>query len=241
MQIKQDLNGDKIISLLHELDNLLNEPCTIILCGGASAIVAHGLKRLTGDIDIFEPIPKTHGFYNHIKRIEQEHGLDPTWFNESAKGFSGCLNPGFKDRIIPVGSDFKNLSVYAISKADFITMKICAWREPDKDDITSVGVTNEDMIIIDENIAYLQKRRPDLADKALRVLSELGLKQADPLTPEKISNFAELIQFFKEQTGKDASVEEIKKWKERVSDGLRISNLARAIIKGKEISKGMDA
>lgn len=241
MDKKQTLNGDTIVSLLLELDSLVKEPCRIIICGGAAAIVAHGLDRMTGDIDTFEPIPKTHDFYQHIKRIGEEHGLDPAWFNEGAKGFSDCLDRRYKDRLVPIDRGFKNLSVYAIAKADFITMKICAWREPDKDDITRIGVTKEDMVIIEENIAYLHGRRPDLADKATRVLSELGLKTAVPLTAEKVSNLAELVQYYKEQTGRDASIEEMRKWKDRVSDGLRFSSLARTIgNKSKDLGKGMD-
>jgi len=38
MDNKKQLSGEKIISLLQELNALVNEPCRIIICGGASAI-----------------------------------------------------------------------------------------------------------------------------------------------------------------------------------------------------------
>ena len=240
MDKKPFLNGEIIISLLHELDDLANEPCRIIICGGACAIVAHGLNRLTGDIDIFEPIPKTHDFYKHLKKIEEEHGFDSAWFNEGAKGFSDCLNPNYKKRLIPIDKDFKNLSVFAISKADLITMKLCAWREPDREDIISLGIKNEEMKIIKENVTYMQNNRPGSAEKALRAMTELGLIKSEPLKADYVSNLAELIQFYKEQTGKEASIEEIRQWKNRESYNLSFSSVARSFVKGKDFNKGMD-
>jgi hypothetical protein len=238
MDKKQVLDGEKILSLLHELDTLIDEPCRIIICGGAAAIVAHGLKRLTGDINSFEPIPKAQDFYAKIKKIQEEHGLDAAWFNESAKGFLDCLGANFKKRLITVDKGFKNLEVYAISKADLVTMKICAWRESDKEDIQSLGVGSEDLKIITENVTHLRILQPDMADKAERVLGELGLVKMAPISAEKVANLAELIQYYKEQTGKEVSLEDIRKWKDRVSDGLRFSSLAKSLLTGKE--KGMD-
>jgi len=237
MDKKPVLSGEKIISLLHELGALIKEPCRIIICGGAAAIVAHGLKRLTGDIDTFEPIPKVHDFYAKIKKIEEEHGLDAAWFNEGAKGYIDCLSANFKKRLISVDKGFNHLEVFAISKPDLITMKICAWRESDKDDIQSLGVGPEDLKIIAENIAHMRVLKPETADKAERVLGELGLVKMEPISAEKVSNLAELIQFYKEQTGRDALLEEIRTWKDRVSDGLRFSSLAKSLVKSKTEKK----
>jgi hypothetical protein len=48
--------------LLKGLDNHVAEPCRIIICGEAAAIVGYGMKRLTGDIDTLEPVPKSDSF-----------------------------------------------------------------------------------------------------------------------------------------------------------------------------------
>ena len=55
----KNLNGLKIISLLKDLDRSIAEPCRIVICGGAAAIVGYGIKRITGDIDILEPFPES--------------------------------------------------------------------------------------------------------------------------------------------------------------------------------------
>ena len=43
----KNLSGSKIISLLKELDRHVTEPCRIIICGGAAAIVGYGMNRFT--------------------------------------------------------------------------------------------------------------------------------------------------------------------------------------------------
>jgi hypothetical protein len=77
MIMTKNLNGSRIVALLKELDSHVAEPCRIIICGGAAAIVGYGMKRLTGDIDILEPIPKSESFYKAVKDLSKSHGLDP--------------------------------------------------------------------------------------------------------------------------------------------------------------------
>lgn len=144
------LNESIIISLLRELDNNIHKPCRIVICGGAAAIIGYGLKRLTGDIDILEPSPKSAAFYNVVKDLSEIHGLDPKWINDGVKGFVDYLTPDFQKRLIPLTADFKRLEVFIISKPDFITMKICAWRESDKNDVVTVGISKEDVDVISQ-------------------------------------------------------------------------------------------
>jgi hypothetical protein len=67
----KSLNGSKVISLLKELDRHVAEPCRIIICGGAAAIVGYGMKRFTGDIDILEPFPKRNSLAQSISEGQQ--------------------------------------------------------------------------------------------------------------------------------------------------------------------------
>jgi hypothetical protein len=151
----KNLNGSEIVSLLQDLDRNIAEPCRIIICGGAAAIVGYGMKRLTGDIDILEPCPKSESFYKGVKDLSESHGLDPKWINDGIKGFVDCLSQDYQERLIPLSSGFVNLEVFIISKPDFITMKICAWREADKQDVTAIGISKEDLPIIHANLAYV--------------------------------------------------------------------------------------
>jgi hypothetical protein len=139
----KNLNGSKIISLLKELDRHMAEPCRIIICGGAAAIIGYGMKRLTGDIDILEPFPKRASFYEAVKDLSRSHGLDPKWINDGVKGFLDDLSPDFQKRLLPLNEEFEKLHVFIISKPDLITMKICAWREADKEDIEALGISRK--------------------------------------------------------------------------------------------------
>jgi hypothetical protein len=71
----KNLNGSKIISLLKELDRHVAEPCRIIICGGAAAIVWYGMKRFTG-IDILEPFPKSDSFYKALKDLSNRRSFN---------------------------------------------------------------------------------------------------------------------------------------------------------------------
>ena len=199
------LNQEKILSLLRQLDNRIDYPCGIIICGGAAAIVGYGLKRLTGDIDILEPFPKHSSFYKIVKELGN---IDPNAINDGAKGIVSQLSANYRKRVTPLKAGFKNLDVSMIGKADFITMKICAWRESDIQDIRSIGISKEDLIVIDENISHMALFQPDMAHKAQLVLSEIGIRKAPALNPDKINSLSELIQFYRESVGNDASIED---------------------------------
>jgi hypothetical protein len=230
----KNLNGLKIISLLKELDRSIAEPCRIIICGGAAAIVGYGMKRFTGDIDILEPQPKSESFYKAVKDLSKIHGLDPKWINDGVKGFLDDLSPDFRKRLIPLSEGFKNLDVLIISKPDLITMKVCAWREADKGDIETLGISQADLTIINSNLAYVAKHSPDRAHKAQLVLSELGVRELRIIQPEDVTSLAELIQYYRQHEKKEASIEEIRKWKSEIGQGTKLSFLAKSISQSKQ-------
>jgi len=230
----KNLNGTEIISLLQHLDHSLNEPCRIIICGGAAAIIGYGLKRFTGDIDIMEPWPKSDSFYRVVRDLSEIHGLDPKWINDGVKGFVDYLSPDYQKRLIPLSAGFANLEVFIISKPDLITMKICAWREADKEDVIAMGISKEDIAIINSNLAYVASHSPDQAHKAHLVLAELGIQEMQILRYEEVTNLAELIQLYRHHKKKEASVEEIREWQSKIAGGIKPSFLARCISEGKQ-------
>jgi hypothetical protein len=144
-----------------------------------------GMKRLTGDIDILEPFPKSASFYRAVKDLSKSHNLDPKWINDGVKGFLDDLSPDCQKRLIPLNETFENLHVFIISKPDLITMKICAWREADKEDFEALGISQEDLTIINSNLAHVEKHSPDRAHKAHLVLSELGVQKLGILVSDE--------------------------------------------------------
>jgi hypothetical protein len=231
----KNLNGSKILSLLKDLDCNMAESCRIVICGGAAAIVGYGMNRLTGDIDILEPQPKRESFYKAVMDLSKRYNLDPKWINDGAKGFLDDLSPDFQKRLILLTDEFKNLEVFIISKPDLITMKICAWREADKADVEALGISKEDLKVINANLEYVAEHSPDRAHKACLVLSELGIRELWILNPDEVTCLAELIQYYRQHEEKEATIEEIRKWKNEIGRGIKPSSLARSFSEGRQM------
>jgi len=158
--MRKDLTQSKIISLLHDLDKRIKEHCqNHYFAEGRQQSSAIGLKKgKTGRHLIFlNRFPKTPGFTMPYSQISEQHGLDKKWINDGAKGFVDCLSPAFRRRLSPLDEGFENMEVFLISKPDLVTMKICAWRESDKEDIESLGISKADILIMEENLAYFWK------------------------------------------------------------------------------------
>jgi hypothetical protein len=75
-----------------------------------------------------------------VKDLSKSHSLDPKWINDGVKGFPDDLSPDFQKRLLSLNEEFENLHVFIISKPDLITMKICAWREADKEGYKELAV-----------------------------------------------------------------------------------------------------
>jgi hypothetical protein len=179
-------------------------------------------------------------FYNKVRDLLERNGLDPKCINDSAKGFVDYLSPEYKNRLIPLNAGFKNLDVSIISKADLLTMKICAWRESDMQDVTTIGISEEDLKIIKENIEHITSHSPDRAQKAQLVLTEIGVISVPKLNCEDVKTLTELIQFYCQKNSSNPSIDEIKRWKYEIASGLNASDLAVSLVKNKEKSSGLD-
>ncbi len=113
-------------------------------------------------------------------------------------------------------------------------MKICAWREADKEDIEALGISKEDLTIINANLAHVEKHSSDRAHKAHLVLSELGVQELIILKADEVISLAELIQYYRQHKKKEASIEEIRNWKQEIEKGIKPSSLAQSIFEGKQ-------
>jgi hypothetical protein len=217
----------EIIRLLHELDDYIDEPCKIIICGGAAIIAGFGVERTTGDIDALVVDPKNKSFFESVKQVAENNDLKHDWINDGAKGYIDNLQPSYIRRLIPVNENFKNLHAFFISKADLITMKICAWRELDKKDIDDLGVNQKDLKIINENIEHLSKFDSSKAYKAQLVLSELNLSPKRSFKATEVKTLTELAQFYMQQKNKEPTMVQIVSWKDQVNKGTPIKEIAK--------------
>lgn len=144
-------NAD-ILHLLRLLDQKLDQPEKLILCGGMAVALAFGGKRQTFDLDIIGPLPLSPQLRKKVIETAKEAGTDPDWLNDAAKGFADYLPTDWESRLIPIKLGLKKLTLHSLGKTDLIMMKLRAARERDFADIELMGITLEDVKIIVKNL-----------------------------------------------------------------------------------------
>ncbi len=88
------------------------------------------MSRATMDFDIAFAEPRLSALRPQIEEVAEDLGLPERWLNDGAKGFAQVLPPEFRERLVHVGT-FGRLVVHAISRRDFILMKLAALRAED--------------------------------------------------------------------------------------------------------------
>lgn len=147
----------KIVNLLKELDQALEQNETLILCGGMAVALAFGGTRETHDVDVIAPVPLSKHLLEKVKEVALATGADPDWLNDSPKGFADYLPKGWQQRLVPIALGFKKMTLYSLGKVDLIMLKLKAARERDLEDIRTLKITKEDAEIILENLERVEK------------------------------------------------------------------------------------
>ena len=153
----------EITKLLHLLDEKLEYPEQIILCGGMAVALAFGGKRQTFDLDVIGPLPLSEHLRKKVIEVAEAEGVDPEWLNDSCKGFVDYIPLGWQKRLIPINIGLSKLTICSLGKPDLIMMKLRAGRERDLADIEMMGITKEDVQIIVENLDRISKFDPKTA------------------------------------------------------------------------------
>jgi hypothetical protein len=190
-----DLDKGKILFLLEQLDQKAKEPYDIVICGGAAAIAQYGVDRFTSDIDILGGSFESASFKDLVSDVLIENNFDLKTINSGANVYSKTLNPNFQKRLVLSDVEFKNLRVSFISKADLVSMKLSALRERDIDDINILGISVEDLPVIDENLAHLVKHDP----VQVLIMKSLLLKREDTQKIKGIEPFVGILKEFFEK------------------------------------------
>ena len=156
-----------------------HEQTDLFIVVGAAAILCNWLDRTTVDVDVVLSEPKLSLWQPAILDAAEELGLASTWMNDGAKGFSDVLSPDFRRRSRLVGT-FAQLRVFAVSREDFILLKLFAMRVTDIIDVESLSPA-----LTDSEVEFVVAQLPRLAHthagKAQRI--ELYLQERGRLKP----------------------------------------------------------
>ena len=94
----------KIAMMLKSLEKHIDRPIEMIICGGAAAILAHGMKRTTADVDLVFLSYRPPDFGRIKAEIAESFGVDANWLNEGAKGYADYLLDDFRKAIEKISS-----------------------------------------------------------------------------------------------------------------------------------------
>lgn len=130
-----ELDGERVLALFQELSDRLaasGAHAQLFVVGGAAMALAYDQGRLTRDVDaLFLPAPEVR---QAAEAIAAEHGLEPDWLNDAAKGFL----PGQDEHPTTV-FESEALLVQVASPEYLLAMKLHASRdERDLDDAATL-------------------------------------------------------------------------------------------------------
>lgn len=130
-----ELDAERVLALFQELSDRLaasGAHAQLFVVGGAAMALAYDQGRLTRDVDaLFIPAPEVR---QAAEVIAAEHGLEPDWLNDAAKGFL----PGQDERPATV-FESGALLVQVASPEYLLAMKLHASRdERDLDDAATL-------------------------------------------------------------------------------------------------------
>ncbi|MBX7068734.1 MAG: hypothetical protein K1X38_05050 [Microthrixaceae bacterium] len=129
------LDAEGVQALFQQLSDRLDAVgvhAQLYVVGGAAMALAYDSSRLTRDVDaLFVPAPEVRAA---AEAIAADHGLEPDWLNDAAKGFL----PGQDDRPVTV-FESESLLVQVASPEYLLAMKLHASRdERDLDDAATL-------------------------------------------------------------------------------------------------------
>jgi len=163
-----------LINALKELDRQVTYHFKIVIVGGAAMIIHFGATRATRDVDAIVEGDNLREIKNASKIVAEKFELDDDWLNDSVKGFANILPPDFHKRITKLELDLYNLEIFVLGIAEQLIMKIVALREQDLEDIEVLlpQLTEKDKQTVIDNMHYINKIRPDWAQKIQYFLEE---------------------------------------------------------------------
>lgn len=150
----------------------------ILLVGGAAAMLTGLLpaSRTTIDCDVMHCRPD--GQLREIERaaeaIAPDLGLPERWLNSDVRLRVDALPDGWSERKVYVGC-YGPLLVHAISRSDFIAMKVLAGRPQDLEDLGHLGVRPDEYEFVRSYLSTLKPKGTSQAqiDDALALLDAL--------------------------------------------------------------------
>jgi len=174
------LSKDKILDLLHKLDNRLKRKIRLDVGGGAAAILKYGIERRTTDVDVIKSSIPVDAIRDTLQEIADEARIprnshDELWLNDNAKRVKEYLAQDYEDRLTQIPDIFKNIELNFISKVDLVIMKLSVDKIRDRDiaDISVLKLNLQERNLIHKIIDSISRHEPEFAQYMENKFAEL--------------------------------------------------------------------
>jgi hypothetical protein len=118
---------DELVALLRQLDDRLHEPASLVVIGGAAAILAYGATGPTKDIDTWNDIP--HAVVDAYRRLSAADGVDVP----IGKAGVADLPYDAEDRLVEIDIGLSQLRLWVPERHDLALSKIVRAYQHDLD------------------------------------------------------------------------------------------------------------
>ena len=138
----------------------------IVLVGGVAGMLLGVLQpnRTTADCDVIEVTPEADWprVQKAAHQVAKDLGLPKDWLNRDCGIFQYRLRLGWQSRLVKM-EQFGSLEVFLLSRIDLFCHKICSAkkRAQDRDDLTAMRPTAEEIAIAEEHLNRLEQEFRD--------------------------------------------------------------------------------
>ncbi len=168
----KNLVKESMLKALERLNQLLDQPVTLIVGGGSAMILAHDFKLGTSDIDALPKGIELGMIDPLIKQIAKEQNLAPDWLNPYYSTFAYTLPSDYGDRLICVFQG-TNLKALALGKEEMLIMKCFAHRQKDVTHAKALIKGGANIAQVETHLEHLRKKRIPGAENALDFLDDI--------------------------------------------------------------------
>jgi len=148
-----------LLRALQRTGELLDWPgdVEILLIGGAAGLIAGWLpnSRTTIDCDVirFHPQEAHQAVVDSAGQVARELDLPDAWLSDQAARLN-ILPDGWRSRRRPVGH-WGKLHVLALSRKDYLALKVYAGRPQDRQDVVQMGISREEAEFVERYLKML--------------------------------------------------------------------------------------
>ena len=170
--MEKELNKEKILSALKELDNITTKKFDLIMGGGSAIICSYGFPLGTTDVDVIIKKAELSEVDKYIKKTARKLSLPLDWMNTWFSSFTHYLPLDYEKRLVLLFKGEK-IVVKTFGKEDLLILKCFSHRAKDVSHAKILIRKKADIPFVEKHIQRMIGKKLPKAEKALNFLYDL--------------------------------------------------------------------